>query len=89
MPYLIALSLFAGGLYLTLSRPHGLWLLIGLELMLNAAAPILLNAATTEAILLIFLLLFFALLEAAAALFLLYHHAREKGGLHLYDLSAL
>lgn len=89
MPLLIALSLFASGLYLVLSRPHGLWLLIGLELMLNAAAPLLLSTANTEAIALLFLLLFFALLEAAAALFLLHHYAREKGTLYLHDLTAL
>jgi len=89
MPLIVTLLLFAGGLYLVLSRPQGLWLLIGLELMLNAAAPLLLSAASDEAITLIFLMLLFALLEAGAALFILYHYARQKGSLNLHDLSAL
>ncbi|MCS6894684.1 MAG: NADH-quinone oxidoreductase subunit K [Bacteroidia bacterium] len=85
----MTLMLFAGGLYLVLSRPHGLWLLIGLELMLNASAPLLVSTGTAEAIALIFLLLFFALLEAAAALFILYHYAKQKGSLNLHDLTAI
>lgn len=89
MPLIITLLLFTGGLYLVLSRPQGLWLLIGLELMLNAAAPLLLSAATSEAITLIFLLLLFALLEAAAALFILYHYARQKSTLNLHDVPGL
>ncbi|MEN3040754.1 MAG: NADH-quinone oxidoreductase subunit K [Bacteroidia bacterium] len=85
----MALVLFAAGLYLLFSRPHGLWLLIGLELMLNASAPLLVAAGSVEAITLLFVLLFFALLEAAAALFILYHYAKLNGSLSLNDLSAL
>ncbi|MCX8112244.1 MAG: NADH-quinone oxidoreductase subunit K [Bacteroidia bacterium] len=85
----MALLLFGGGVYLVLSRPHGLWLLIGLELMLNAAAPLLVGAGTSEALTLLLILLFFALLEAAAALFILFHYARETGHLRLGDLPAL
>jgi NADH:ubiquinone oxidoreductase subunit K len=89
MPFLTALALFAGGLYLVLSRPHALWLLIGAELMLNASAPLLLTAGTAEALALLFLLLFFALLEAGAALFLFYHYAQQQGTLKVENLSAL
>lgn len=89
MPYLISLMLFGAGLYLILARFHGLWLVIGLELMLNAAVPILIAAKSIEALTLTLVLLFFALLEAAAGLFLLYHYAREKGTLSLENLPPL
>lgn len=85
----MTILLLGGGLYLVLSRPHALWLLIGLELMLNAPAPLLVYVGSTEAITLLFLLLFFALLEAAAGLFLFYHYAREKGSLSLEELKSL
>ncbi|MCX7606504.1 MAG: NADH-quinone oxidoreductase subunit K [Bacteroidia bacterium] len=89
MPFLTAVVLFIGGLYLVLSRAHALWLLIGAELMLNASAPLLLLAGTSEAIATLFLLLFFALLEAGAALFLFYHFARAHQTLHLENLWAV
>ncbi|MCS7298090.1 MAG: NADH-quinone oxidoreductase subunit K [Bacteroidia bacterium] len=85
----MSLLLFGAGLYLVLTRPHALWLLIGLELLLNAAAPLLVSAASAEAITLLFVLLFFALLEAAAALFLFYCYARYTHTLSLAELPAL
>ncbi|MCS7188631.1 MAG: NADH-quinone oxidoreductase subunit K [Bacteroidia bacterium] len=89
MPFVLSLVLFVSGLYLLLSRAHALWLLIGVELMLNAAAPLLIAVGTAEALAVLFLLLFFALLEAGAALFIFYHYARSHRTLSLDKLAAL
>jgi len=70
MASFLAFLVLSAGVYLLLSRPHALWLLIGMEMMLNASGIILVAAGTPEAMALLLLLLFFALVEAAAALFL-------------------
>lgn len=88
MPFAVSLVLLLVGLYLVLSRPQALWLLIGAELILNAPAPLLVAAGTAEALALVFLLLFFALLEAAAALLLFYQWFRQTGSLQLHTLHA-
>lgn len=88
MPFALSLVLLLAGLYLVLSRPQALWLLIGAELILNAPVPLLIAAGTTEALALVFLLLFFALLEAAAALLLFYGWFRHTGSLQLQNLLA-
>ena len=88
MPFALSLVLFLSGLYLILSRSQAIWLLIGAELLLNAAAPLLVAVGTTEALALLFLLLFFALLEAAAVLFLFYQWFRHTGSLQLHLLRS-
>ncbi|MCS7162095.1 MAG: NADH-quinone oxidoreductase subunit K [Bacteroidia bacterium] len=82
----LSLAFFAAGIYLVISRPHPLWLLVGLELLFNAAAPLLLLSGTPEAIGLLLLMLLFALLEGAVALFLFYHLWRSSGQFSLENL---
>lgn len=89
MAFLIGVMLLATGAYLLLARSHALWMLVGAELLLNAPAPLFLQAGTPEAIALVFLTLFFALLEAAAALFLFYHYRQASGSLDLTHLPHL
>ncbi|GIV24609.1 MAG: hypothetical protein KatS3mg026_0301 [Bacteroidia bacterium] len=87
--FLLTATLFAAGAYLLLARSHGLWMLLGAELLLNAPVPLFLQAGSPEAIALVFVTLFFALLEAAAALFLFYHYHRASGSLDLASLPPL
>ncbi len=61
--FLLTATLFAAGAYLLLARSHGLWMLLGAELLLNAPVPLFLQAGSPEAIALVFVTLFFALLE--------------------------
>jgi NADH:ubiquinone oxidoreductase subunit K len=70
MAGIVAYFVWVIGLYIVLSRPHALWILLGLEMLLNAGAILLVAIGTAEAMALLLLLLFFALVEAAAALFL-------------------
>lgn len=88
MASILAFFVLSAGVYLVLSRPHALWLLIGMEMMLNASGIILVAVGTPEAMALLLLLLFFALLEAAVALFLFAGWKKVTGTFSLHTLSA-
>jgi NADH-quinone oxidoreductase subunit K len=88
MALFLAFLVLAAGVYLVLSRPHALWLLIGLEMMLNASGVLLVFTGSPEAMALLLLLLFFALTEAAVALFLFTGWKRTTGTFSLQNLPA-
>ncbi len=79
MPILLACTAFAIGFYIVLSRAQALWLLLGLELMLNASALLLVATGTVESLAVFLLVLFFALVEAAVGLFLFAGWKRATG----------
>ncbi len=87
MASILAFFVLSAGVYLLISRPHALWLLIGMEMMLNASGIILVAVGTPEAMALLFLLLFFALVEAAVALFLFAGWKKVAGTFSLHTLS--
>ncbi len=86
MAVLFAFLVLGAGVYLVLSRLHALWLLIGVEMMLNASGILLVSTGSPEAMALLLLLLFFALVEAAVALFLFAGWKKETGTLSLQTL---
>jgi NADH:ubiquinone oxidoreductase subunit K len=86
MVVLLAGFILGAGVYLVLSRPQALWLLIGLEMMLNASGIILVYTGSPEALALLLLLLFFALVEAAVALFLFTGWKKHTGTFSLETL---
>ncbi len=88
MALFLAFFMLAAGVYLVLSRSHALWLLIGLEMILNASGILLVFTGSPEAMALLLLLLFFALVEAAVALFLFTGWKRSTGTFSLQNLSA-
>lgn len=88
MPILLACMAFAAGFYIVLSRAHALWVLLGLELMLNAGALLLAAIGTVESLAIFLLVLFFALVEGAAGLFLFAGWKRATGTLSLESLAA-
>ncbi len=88
MALFLAFFVLTAGVYLVLSRPHALWLLIGLEMILNASGILLIFTGSPEAMALLLLLLFFALVEAAVALFLFTGWKRSTGTFSLQNLSA-
>ncbi len=89
MTLLLAFFVLGAGVYLILSRPHALWLLIGLEMMLNASGILLVFTGSPESMALLLLLLFFALVEAAVALFLFAGWKKITGtfSLHLLPID--
>ncbi len=86
MALFLAFFVLTAGVYLVLSRPHALWLLIGLEMILNASGILLVFTGSPEAMALLLLLLFFALVEAAVALFLFTGWKRITGTFSLQSL---
>jgi len=88
MALVLAFFVLTAGVYLVLARPHALWLLVGLEMMLNASGILLVFTGTPEAMALLLLLLFFALVEAAVALFLFTGWKRTTGSFALQNLPA-